>query len=150
MTSTYFHLRKLQKFCKTFQIKVKNYNPNSSQSISLLKKTSNESETYGEFSFRNRTVYLNKKLEGFPKIAIFLHELGHFMDELVPHKSNEIDAYNKYMEGKSLTPKQRSVVIACEVRAWDNAQKIATALKIPRGKWLDKERKLALRFSRNI
>jgi hypothetical protein len=85
-----------------------------------------------------RKIVLDKDLEPGEEIATFLHELGHAMDDSLENGTTHFkklqNAYHATYEKKP-TKYQRSLVVACEKRAWEYGRGIARKLRIPLGKW---------------
>ncbi len=96
--------------------------------------------------YYKRVINLDKKLSQSSEIAVLLHELGHFLDEMVnpvlnerPELNRAYEIFNDPLFMGEMTYKQRKALIACEKRAWVYGKVIAKKLKIKLGSWYDKE-----------
>lgn len=118
-----------------------------------LKETDSSIEL-GEFDPRRRTISLNSGISERAQIATFLHELGHFYDHIKdPKFSNSkklIRAYSCYISEIPVSAEDKRRIIECERRAWNYGRVIAKILKIPTGRWYEKERKEGMSFYRSI
>lgn len=124
------YLQKLEVYAKACEIKI------------LYK----EDRDLGGYSPTKRAVYLSPDMPESTEIAILLHELGHQLDDHLhaPTHNNALSmAYYASYERKP-TRRQKARVLSCERRAWRCARAIAKRLRIPLGKWFEKERDEAL------
>ena len=100
----------------------------------------------GEYVSGKRVINLDENMDESEEIAVLLHELGHFMDDMEYPKLNSEkillaaygDIYAKE-ENVVLSRKARDLVVECERRAWEKGRVVAKKLKIPLGSWYDKE-----------
>ena len=124
-------------------------------SVYLFFDESGESSKYhndlvdlGEFDPVKRSISVNANMPKSSQIAVFLHELGHFYDHMADPRryasKKLIGAYSSYLLEKPISPKNLKIVVDCEKRAWHHGKAIARVLKIPLGRWYEKERQLGL------
>ena len=83
------------------------------------------------------------------KISTTLHEIGHFIDF---HKNKHEHFYSRQAlnasqaihEGKSVSKRQKALIMRSEVLAWREGEALARALGIRLGRWfyVDKEASL--------
>ncbi len=99
-----------------------------------------------------RKIYLDRDLSESTEIACLLHEIGHSMDDTLSAKSLEkkIDRAYYAAYNKKPTTLQKELVVGCEERAWVYGRSIAKRLKIPLGKWFDREESDALKSYRDL
>lgn len=100
----------------------------------------------GAYMPSRRVISVDKDLPESTEIATLLHEMGHSMDDtLYDKRSMKIldKAFPAFYNGTA-TEAQKAAVIECERRAWVFARGIAKKLRIPLGKWFDKEENEAL------
>lgn len=88
------------------------------------------------------------------KIAILLHELGHFLDYKEDNsrwRASE-KAYNSYAWNNFLPlgKTNKSVIVNAERRAWHKAEYLLAILQIPRGTWFDFYKKKTLKSYINL
>lgn len=93
-----------------------------------------------------RIVTLSPNLPESTEIAVFLHELGHAMDEMP-----DAETWNAYqaLYGRTASPSHRRIVLKYERRAWKFGRVLAKRLKIPLGKWFDEEEQESLASYQN-
>lgn len=144
------YFNKLFEFARVCNVSV--YVENSGKDHSL-----NETDDVidlGEFDPRRRTISLNSKVPQTTQIAVFLHELGHFLDHMKDPKFSQskklLRGYSKYIFSKPVTTEEKKRIIECERRAWSNGIVIAKLLGIPLGRWYKKERFEGMAFYRSI
>lgn len=89
-----------------------------------------------------KKIYIDPEIKGSDQIAILLHELGHFEDEVfTSDKKVELlyqRAAYKCDEDIPLSKREFNCLIGCELNAWNHGAIIAKKLKIPTGKWYKK------------
>lgn len=128
-TNTYFN--KLIDYCKAVGIDV------------YTKKDLNNA-----FYVSVRRIYLDESFKDSLLIAVLLHEIGHFEDELLTSNKKLEELYARAAEkcdkDISMNKKEFDCLIGCETRAWQMAEVLARKLKIPLGKWFYKHRDSAL------
>ncbi len=98
-------------------------------------------------AYYGRTIELRDSLEDTEEVAVFLHELGHFIHESKTRykASKRLNrAYDKFNRGTPLTRHQKALILVCERRAWVEGASLARQLKIPRGQWFQKEMRAGL------
>jgi hypothetical protein len=97
---------------------------------------------------QSRTIAIKDNMEQSEEIAVLLHELGHMEDDalkrLDPKEIKKIDRAYGAAEMKCATRRQVEIMIECETRAWQHGKAIASRLKIPLGKWFDREMEEAI------
>lgn len=97
-------------------------------------------------------IKIDNELEESATIAALLHELGHSMDDSFRITYNEdsalYKAYDAFYNNRA-TKKHMRLVRKCEIMAWKNGRELAKRLKIPLGKWYDKDEKYCLNTYRN-
>lgn len=96
-----------------------------------------------------RKVVLDKDLEPGEEIATLLHELGHMLDDALQEPDSNLNRAYQAVYRKKPTINQRRLVLECEQRAWDCGRGIAKKLRIPLGKWYDREMQDALQSYRD-
>lgn len=108
-----------------------------------MAKPNDDSNYLGEYLTRGRVINLESTLTQKETLAVLLHELGHFLDEMLnPEKANNknlLSAYQKFFVNKPMTPKQKLLILECETTAWNYGKGLAKKLKIPLGDWYEKE-----------
>lgn len=90
---------------------------------------------------RSRSITIDLNQDESSLISALLHELGHALDDMAleSHKRKRLaEIYYGFYEDK-YTPKQAKEIVECEIRAWNLGRSVARALKIPLGKWYDRE-----------
>lgn len=87
-------------------------------------------------------IKLHDGLSNSEEIAIFLHELGHAMDDAFRNRVEEQSLSRAYVAvyEKRSTEGQDALVYECERRAWRFGKAIAKRCRIRTGKWYDKVR----------
>ncbi len=104
----------------------------------------------GEYNPNNRSISLLSNGGEALEIAVFLHELGHFYDQMLDPKFNFSvtlnDAYKKISENKKLTKRQRVAILKCEKNAWSHGEAIANKLGIKLGKWFYAEKDRSMKI----
>jgi hypothetical protein len=81
------------------------------------------------------------------KVCVLLHELGHYRDsvnnsKLYKEVNKKVYNHPSFSNGfAQLTKTQKKMLIAAEVRAWDEAEVLAQELKIRLGAWFYNSRK---------
>lgn len=127
----------------------KNYNKllkySESSGIKVVyEKTNSEAEWLKE----KKTIRINTEHYGNTKeLALFLHELGHCIDdfkqtkEFLKKSSQSYKHFNRVINQQQsrMTSKTKFDVIDTEYRAWVNAISLAKQLGIRLGKWFYKE-----------
>ena len=100
----------------------------------------------GEYVSGKRVINLEETMDQSEEIAVLLHELGHFLDDMEDPGFNNgkilLAAYgviNVKEENAVLSRKAKALVIECERRAWAKGRVLAKKLKIPLGSWYDVE-----------
>lgn len=101
---------------------------------------------------KRRTLRIDPNLEESSVIAIFLHELGHSLDDSLtqPKYEKKLDKAYNAMYRKEAGAKHRALIMECEQRAWGFARGLAKKLRIPLGKWFDREEEDALQSYREF
>ncbi len=100
-----------------------------------------------------RKIKIDREGSRHVKIASLLHELGHSIDDmLLFHFTSESKLFKAYaaVDAAKPTPKQLSMVLDCENRAWDAAVDMARFLKIPLGKWFFKFKRQCIATYRKV
>lgn len=130
----YFSL--LKKFCKLQGIKV------------VIESNSIEGTRYAG---QQRCIYIDKSEQESSKIAGFIHELGHVLDELSLSKRQLKIVANAYPAFYAETSgiRQEEEVMQSEIRAWKYGIIIAKVVQIPLGKWYFEEKIKSLKAYRN-
>lgn len=124
---------------------LKNYNTyidklNAYASGNNIKVIYREEDSDGLYIPTRRTVVIDQDLDPTVEIAVFLHELGHSIDQHLicdpnTELSNKVEkAYRAIYKGK-YTRKQLNIVLTREKEAWTCGEFIAKQLKIRLGKW---------------
>lgn len=104
-------------------------------------------------SFFKRVIYLDSTLTEKETLAVLLHELGHFIDEMINPKryssKRACAAYENMFVGNKLTLLQKKRIIEIEQAACNYGQVLAKKLKIKTGRWYKKEMnsKMGIYFS---
>lgn len=115
------YMSRLKNFAQTLGIKVK--------------KGCEDSE--GSYSPKARRITLDEDNTESQDVGAFLHELGHAVDEML--LNNKIkDSINEVYEivyRKSVSPRQRAILMNNEKRAWMYGRSIAKQLNIRLGNW---------------
>lgn len=128
------YLNKLLDYCKLVNVVVYD---------AKLKNDKDDSYFTGEYRTRGRVIKLEESLTQKETLAVLLHEIGHFIDEMFdPEKANHknlLSAYQKFFSNKPMTHKQKLLIIDCETTAWNYGRVLAKKLKIPVGDWFEKE-----------
>lgn len=110
---------------------------------------SNKLDCMGYYSPEKNLIALDSDLSEAEEVAVFLHELGHFVDDELKYDSKLYakvnKAYSRYNTKKRLTKSQFRLIMNCERRAWKYGVFIAKKLKIPLGSWFFQVRKSCLR-----
>lgn len=99
------------------------------------------------YSPKKRMIVFDDKQPPKRVLAWFIHELGHFEDDLVLDGIDEFYATiaSKIDNAELLYKKEVEFFYKIEERAWDSGRLLAEKkLLIPCGKWFDKEKKVAL------
>lgn len=126
------YLQRLELYCKACDIKIKYVDKEIGG---------------GAYDPHLRKLYVDEDLLESAEVAVFLHELGHSLDDtLVPTKASKklSKAYKAVYSGRS-SRKQLRAVIRCEKRAWHYARGIAKKLRIKLGVWFDAVEKYCLK-----
>lgn len=94
-------------------------------------------------TFFNRTIYLDKTLNEKQILAVLLHELGHFIDEMINPKryisKRAVQAYTLLAKNKEMTQLQKQNILIIEKAACEYGKVLAKKLKIKTGSWYKKE-----------
>lgn len=100
----------------------------------------------GAFIPSRNYIRIDPSLADAAEIATILHELGHSIDDTLvnPETCQKLEAAYRQVYGKKCTKRQSALVIECEERAWKFGRALAKKLRIPLGKWYDKQEKEAL------
>ncbi len=101
----------------------------------------------GVFDHTTNKLYIDSDLSESVEIATLLHELGHALDYHLVNKkmSPKIwKAYGHVYEDRPVPKEHLDTVMAAEVRAWEIGRLLGKKLRIPLGKWFDKDEKAAL------
>lgn len=89
-----------------------------------------------------KKIYIDPDFKEADQIAILLHELGHFEDEIFTSDKKVEKLYEraaiKCDEDIPLSKREFNCLINCELNAWIHGAIIAKKLKIPLGKWYKK------------
>lgn len=93
-----------------------------------------------------RKIAIDKDLPESTEIATLLHELGHAMDETLLDKRVAKRLNRLYMRVYTvkLSKARLGEIIDCERRAWALGRSVAKSLRIPLGKWFEREEQDAL------
>jgi len=93
----------------------------------------------GYYDPEKRSIGLDPLLSKQEEIAVFLHELGHAIDDSLRFGSElekKLDkVYRRYYANKRINKKEMKLIRNCEHRAWRYAKSIAKMLNISLGKW---------------
>lgn len=119
--------------------------------VSIIFKT----DEFGEYNYYRHSenkkpseIVLRRNQSSNKKIAILLHELGHFLDYKGDKKKWKVSkkAYNTYAWKNNLPLNKfnKEVIVKAESRAWENALFISIILSIPRKKWFSYYKKQSL------
>lgn len=106
-----------------------------------------EHDNDGTWFPSKRKIVLDREMDESTEIATFLHELGHSTDDYLTNPKTEKkydNAYRAFYKNEA-TEKQNKLVLECEKRAWFYGRGIAKKLRIPLGKWYDKEEEASLK-----
>lgn len=103
-------------------------------------------EGEAEFSGPRRQITVDEDMTEPEIIASILHELGHAIDAIFTQNwtTEQNKAYDVFYDNL-FTQRQKNLVVAAEIRAWDFAEELAVELGIPLGKWFFHERKVCLK-----
>ena len=110
-----------------------------------------ENDDGSEFIPSRNKIKLSANLSDAEEIAIFLHELGHTLDDTLVYGSMQArlsNAYIAYYDNKA-TKSQSKRVMQCEKRAWHYGRFIAKRCGIRLGKWYDIVRNECLKSYRD-
>lgn len=111
--------------------------------------------TMGEFIPSKRSINLQKDMTHEETLAVFLHELGHFLDQMInPDFTNSPRLNNAYLKinntDKKLTKIQHHYILKSEEQAWEYGRSIGNKLKIPLGQWYDREMTEGLKYYKSL
>lgn len=93
------------------------------------------------FITKGRKIYIDPEFTESDKIAVLLHELGHFLDDTINNKKFDklYERASKKMDKNiSLNFNEFNCIMTCELNAWKLGIVIAKKLKIPLGLWYKK------------
>lgn len=136
---------------KSMKLEVYNKNYNKllkyaeSSSIKVVYLSTNSE---AEWSKESKTIRINSEHYGNTKeLALFLHELGHCIDdfrqskEFLKQSSLSYKHFNRVINNQQsrMSSKTKYCVIETEFRAWNNGISLAKQLGIRLGKWFYKE-----------
>lgn len=101
--------------------------------------TYDDSDGEGAYVPSRNKIKLDPDMSEAREIAVFLHELGHVLDDTTIDYSptGELDAAYRAIYTKRYSKKQHAIVLRCEKRAWKYGRALAKKLKIRLGKWYD-------------
>lgn len=81
----------------------------------------------GSYDFVKDVIIIHKRLKNEYKILTILHELGHHLDKKVNKQvfTKEYEIPYEWMDSKMFND-----IVKCEIRAWNNAEKLVNQLNI--------------------
>lgn len=95
----------------------------------------------GKYMPSCRTIVIDPDLDESSEIATLLHELGHATDDTLYTRAayKRLSRAYQVIYRQKPTRAQKKAVLECERRAWFFARSVAKQLRIPLGKWFEKE-----------
>jgi hypothetical protein len=100
----------------------------------------------GAYVPSRRLIRIDPDLNDSFQVAVFLHELGHHLDDRLVHEKY-LDRVNKAYTAfyaEKHTKRHLKLIRETEERAWEYGRTVAKIVKIRLGKWYDDAQKLCL------